>query len=202
MAKMKVTYENLTPLLKKVNKRRMIATAAGWIITLVIAVPLFFGSLFSGIRSGGEFVGVVIASGYLGIVFGSIVAGLVHIETIYGKIKPLLFVPIIGWCIWVFIVVYASHLYGVVVLIANAIRYFKKKPFFFSFEIDDYLRKEAAQNIDAAVTEAAYNSVMGQQNVQNNNSAESLAKLKEMLDNGLITENEYDVKKAEILSRM
>ena len=65
-----------------------------------------------------------------------------------------------------------------------------------------FIKKEAAQNLDAAVTEAAYNSVMGQQNVQNNNSAESLAKLKEMLDNGLITENEYDVKKAEILSRM
>ena len=202
MAKMKVTYENLTPLLKKVNKRRMIATAAGWIITLVIAVPLFFGSLFSGIKSGGEFVGVVIASGYLGFVIGSIVAGIVHIETIYGKIKALLFIPIAGWIIWIFIVYFAAVFYGMVVMIANVIRFVLKKPLFFAFEVDEFIRKEAEQNLDAAVTEAAYNSVMGQQNVQNNNSAESLAKLKEMLDNGLITENEYDVKKAEILSRM
>ena len=91
MAKMKLTYENMTPLLKKVNKRRMIATVAGWIITLVIAIPLFFGSLFSGIGSAGEFVGVVIASGYLGFVIGSIVAGVVHIETIYGKITLQIF---------------------------------------------------------------------------------------------------------------
>ena len=199
MAKMKLTYENMTPLLKKVNKRRMIATVAGWIITLVIAIPLFFGSLFRGIGSAGEFVGVVIASGYLGFVIGSIVAGVVHIETIYGKIKALLFIPIAGWIIWIFIVYFSAVFYGMVVMIANVIRFVLKKPLFFAFEVDEFIRKEAAQNYNTAATAAAYNNVMVQQNT---NATQNLTELKEMLDNGLITESEYDIKKAEILSRM
>ena len=84
-------------------------------------------------------------------------------------------------------------------MIANVIRFVLKKPLFFAFEVDEFIRKEAAQNYNTAATAAAYNNVMVQQNT---NATQNLTELKEMLDNGLITESEYDIKKAEILSRM
>lgn len=184
MAKMKVTYENITPLMKKINKRRIAATIVAWVFLLLLG--------FSG---GGKSIPVA-------LVIASVIVGLAHLDNLWEKIKVLLFIPVVGWIIWFFIVYIGSVFVGAFMLIYNVVRLIVKTPLISAADADYFIRKEAEQNLDAAVTEAAYNSVMGQQNVQNNNSAESLAKLKEMLDNGLITENEYDVKKAEILSRM
>lgn len=199
MAKMKVTYENITPLMSKVNKRRIAVSFLSWILQIIIAIAFVVSFPPGGFF---EIIGAFLGSLFLAWYIVGMLPGLFHIDSLYGSIKPLLFIPIIGWFIWFMIVCFAAIVIGMGVMIANIFKLIFKKPLIYFFEVDYFIKKEAAQNIDAAVTAAAYNNVMGQQNVQNNNSAESLAKLKEMLDNGLITENEYDVKKAEILSRM
>lgn len=197
MAKMKITYENMTPLMSKVNKRRIAVSFLSWILQIIVAIgfvsmspPKNFFDIF------GAFLGSLFLAWYV----VAILPGIFHIDSLLSSVKPLLFIPIIGWFIWFFIVTFAAIVIGMGVMIANIFKLIFKKPLIYFYEVDYFIKKEAAQNYDAAATAAAYNSVMAQNG--SGDTSENLRKLKEMADNGLITEEEYNSKKAELLNRM
>lgn len=83
-----------------------------------------------------------------------------------------------------------AMLIGAPCMIIDLIMYLKKKPLVYSFEIGSFMKLKAVQD---EIQEMKYS----QEDVQT-----KITKLKQMFDDGLITENEYSQKKTELLSNI
>lgn len=190
---MKITYENMTPGIKKTDTHRKIATILGWIAAVLIAFAMAIGLNEDGIQG---FFGFLFAGMIFGYIIGGLIPGLVHIESIYSKIKPLLYIPVIGWFIWLMIVYFSAVFIGMIVMVLNLVMIILKKPVIYFFDTDYLMKREAEKNFTAA----EYNSAVNQPAA--NETAENLRKLKEMNEQGLITDEEYNKKKSELLEKM
>lgn len=195
---MKVTYEALPESAQKAYNQRSKIRKVSMFIAIVLSVIIFIVLLASG--KGKNFIDVLATS----LVGGCCIHGLIHAEMLWIPLfkkflKSLLKIyfppiPIINAVI-LCIAMWGSMLAGALCMIADLILYLKKKPLVYSFEIGSFLNLKAVQEEMQimAMQEMSY----PQEDVQT-----KIIKLKQMFDDGLITENEYNQKKSELLSSL
>ncbi len=186
----KQQYNSLAPYQKeaydKWNKGNRRALFVAWAIMAGLAIGLFIVGITQADPLGGIGVGLGI-----GWVFGGLFPGLAHLGFIFKKIK--LNTAILLWIVLgIFILMmYAIILMvvwygGMVCLIVDTILFILKRPLIYRWE-DKRVLAKAAETAPAQYTPSA---------------ADQLNELNQMLNSGLITQEEFDAKKAEIMSRM
>ena len=190
-----IRYEQLPPSAQKdynnTNKLRVIIMFVGYAITI------FF--IIRGVIKGN---GVDLGA----ILFGGIIPGIIHLEFVFKKIARTL--GIVGIFVSLFFIFPAALVTGWVFLIADLILYLLKKPCIYPFENASfvYYSKKAQEELEAMnfnATVNAYAQAVKEINGSGtDNVKDGLAQLKDMLDNGLITENEYKAKKAQLPERL
>lgn len=134
--------------------------------------------------------------------YSGFVPGLVHCEYAFKGVFRKFSIFGIFFLPWVFIfAVFAGGAY----LIADTILFIMKKPLVYPFEHKHFLRTEEAQTEMVAEYQGAMlDALAGTKNTVNNSDVakNDLQNLKDMLNQGLITEEEFNKKKKELLERI
>lgn len=182
------------------NKLRGITMRICWALTPVLFVIFCIMSLVNKTFSEDIEFDLEVA-----LTLGCGLQGLMHIgffykraiRAVYGKIVELgiliglfVLIPLVG----VLIVVPAfGIMFGFVYEIVDTVLFLRKKPLVYQRELKHFIEtKQAQAEIEAALTaEANSETVMA-----------NLQKLKEMAEQGVITEEEFNQKKAEMMARI
>ena len=186
-----IKYEQMPPSAQKsydmTNKVR--------VVSMFIAAAL---TVFLSIR------GIIKGSGVdiFTFMLGGVIHYFIHAEFLLKKLMNSL--GILGILAFLIISVFGMYT-GWIFMIVDFILFLMKKPCIYPFENESFLlSKKAQEEIDAINLQATANAyaqavreINGTDNIK-----DSLEQLKEMLDNGLITESEYEAKKAELLGRL
>lgn len=130
------------------------------------------------------------------------IAGMVHGEFIYKKIVKTLdkALPLVGLIMGVFISLFLLAVFsyiGFIFLIADTVLFFMKKPLVYPFEHKCFLDSRKAQE---EIETAVYNEMIRTANSEN--AMDKLQKLKVMMEQGIITEDEFNRKKTELLDEI
>ena len=174
---------------KFTNMLRKIAMFAGW----GIAVLLF---IYTTITQQGTFLENLVGS----IMTGGILLGIIHCEFLMKKLSRAM--GVLGIFINLFIVGF-TFFFGWIFLIIDTVLFIMKKPLVYPMEHKNFLMDKAVQR---EMEEEYYNAVMNDtKNIEKANkedaAMETLQKLKEMLDQGIITEEEFNIKKKDLLEK-
>lgn len=187
----KEQYNSLAPYQKemydKCNKGNKGALFVAWGIAAVLFVVLFIKGITIGDPLGGVGAGLGI-----GILIGGLFPGIAHLGFLFKKIGfhgAILLWIVLGifilmiYAILLMVIWYA----GAIFFIIDTILFLMKKPLIYRWEDKRVLAK--------AETEAgAY--------MPSPSAADQLNELNQMLTDGLITQEEFDAKKVEIMSRL
>lgn len=197
----KEQYNLLAPYQKEVydkwNKGNRRGLFAGWIfgavLTVISLVLMISGAASSGGITGfGDIIVGIFSAVMIGIMFGGIFPGLVHLGFLFKKIKldtAILLILLIGiFILMVYAVILAIVMYtGWIFLIIDTILFIMKKPLIYRWE-DKRVLAKAETRTGAYITAPS--------------AADQLNELNRMLNSGLITQEEFDAKRAEIMSRL
>lgn len=187
-----IKYEQMPPSAQKsynvTNKVRVVSMFIGIAITLICIIRHFVT---------GDNESILFC-----FMLGGIIHYFIHSEFLLKKLMNSL--GIIGILAFLIISVFGMYT-GWIFMIVDFILFLMKKPCIYPFENESFLlSKKAQEEIDAINLQATANAyaqavreINGTDNIK-----DSLEQLKEMLDNGLITESEYEAKKAELLERL
>lgn len=193
----KINLDDLTPTMRKAydkenslrKKALLISSIAGlvWGIVMMIAIPNTMNFF--------ERIMVALAFWYSA---GSIVMGIVHKRRWFININYIIPIIPFGWIVMYFTLIPVIFI-GFVILPLDVILFFMKKPLVRNSEIMKICNTDevAAEALGHAAAEAYLDSVNN-----NKTSTDKLNELKQMLDNGLITEEEFNKKKSELLDRI
>lgn len=193
---MKVTYETLPESAQKAyNQTDKIRRVSMFI---AIGLSVVFLIIFGVSGETKNFLDLLASS----LFAGGCIHGLIHSEML---LKPLIkkflksllkiyFLPLmfINAMILSFGLVFAV-LTGAPCMIIDLVLYLKKKPLVYSFEVGSFLKLKAVQ-------EEMQVMAMQEMRYSQEDAQTKIIKLKQMLDDGLITEDEYNQKKTELLS--
>lgn len=181
----------------KCNKGNKGALIAGWVLGALVTLAALIFAISGAISSGdaGGFGGVVtgiLSAVMIGVMLGGIFPGIAHLGFLFKKIKldtAILLILLIGvFILMVYAIILAIIMYtGWIFLIIDTILFIMKKPLIYRWEDKRILAKAETQT-GAYITAPS--------------TADQLNELNEMLNNGLITQEEFDAKKAEIMSRL
>lgn len=199
---MKITYEQMPETAKKAyrkaDKFRKIT------LFLCLAITVLFLILFAKVFEGSALLEGIFSA----FLVGSMLQGLVHAlpltKSIYFKLKKwivdmIIFAPVL-LVIPLFPLVLFLYI-GFVFEILDLILFIRKKPLVYGFENSLFLDSKAAQEeIQAEQQKELYKNAM--QELTSENPNQKMIQLRQMLDNGLITEEEYHQKKTELLKNM
>lgn len=196
-----ITYEELPRAAQEIYLKKTKGRKIRLIIQWVLVALAIVGGIISGIAAAakGEEDALGYAAGliFMYVMLITMISGLDHLGYMFKKAvkNGIGLVIILG--IW-YIVVFAgicmlAMLSGWVFLIVDSIRFLTKKPLISQKEIAGILEKEQVQ---AELLVQAYSSAATP------SASDRLAELKEMLDGGLITAEEFEAKKQEVLSEM
>lgn len=206
---MYITYDDMPPSAQKTydlnNKLRKITMMMGWVLSPVIFLIIMVYSLISGDGFGVSFVlGIE-----MGMTLGCLLNGFLHSTSIlrpalhWLKDKMLglgilfgLFalIPILLIAIGI---PYICAVFGWIFVIVDTILYLKKKPLIYRWEHKQFIKmKKAQEEIEAAAyMEAA-------EAAKSETAAEKLSSLNKLREQGAITEDEYNAKKAELMDQI
>lgn len=162
------------------NKVRKAVMFIGWGVFLLNLIISFFNGYKSAFISS--------------LVVAGIIPGLIHGEFAYKKAVRKL--SIIGLLVAMFFGMILAY-FGFVCLIADTIIFIMKKPLVYPFENKCFLETRKAQEEIAAAT---YNVFL--RAASSDDAMTKLQKLKEMMEQGVITEEEFNLKKAELLDEI
>ena len=200
----KEQYNSLAPYQKEVydkwNKGNRMALFAGWILGAIVAIA-WLRMMTSGMGSGSGFsdiVSVIFSAVIMGVVVGGFLPGLAHLGFLFKKIKldtALLLIILLGiFVLFVYLFILVLIMYtGWIFFIIDTILFILKKPLIYRWEDKRVLAKALEQAV-------LYQDAVPSKNASS--TADQLTELNQMLSNGLITQEEFDAKKAEILERM
>lgn len=196
-----ITYDELpqsaqkayrtTNTVRKVAMFLCFPSAIVWAILCIINGE----NLFSGLVDG-----FFIGAGILGIVHGKFA-----FKGLLRRLKKMLGFGIVGLALAYLgfgmgftLLVGVMAFAGFVLVFVDIALFILKKPLIYPFENKYFLNSRKAQE---EIQEEMINKVWDELNSSNasGNAMETLKKLKEMLDNGVITEDEFNQKKAELL---
>lgn len=180
---------------KLTNNIRKILMFIGWIAF----VGWFIFGFWSMIVNHDVTFGEVLFTCYM---CAGLVPGLVHCEFAFKALFRKFSIFGIFFLPWVLLfAMFAGGAY----LIADTICFFMKKPLVYPFENKNFLYTEAAQTEMAAEYQGAVlDALAGARSGASSSDAakNDLQNLKAMLDQGLITEEEFNNKKKELLERI
>lgn len=180
-----IRYEDMPPSAQKAYRFTNTARKVLAILTCPFVVIFFL----LGILSGEGFV-----MGLLLTTNAAFLLGIFHGEFIYKSLLRKL--SVIGILPAMFVAGIFSGI-GLVFWIIDLVFIIQKKPLIFQFEHGFLLESKAARQ---EMAQMAYNQYV--YNVSRNNAYSGLQQLKNMLDQGIITREEFEMKKAELLRRI
>lgn len=195
----KITYEELPSLAREIvlkkEKGRKLRLFVQWALIAVAIVYSVVCGIANAAKGDGEEAAVSFGLIIVFVIIISTISGLDHLGYLFKKAVKHGIGLIIILGLW-YIVVFASiftlaYLGGWIFLIVDSVLFFMKKQLISQSEIARILESERVQ---AGLLVQAY----GGADVPS--AADRLAELREMLDNGLITEEEFNAKKAELLN--
>ncbi len=129
------------------------------------------------------------------------ISGIIHGELVYKKtVRTLKKFSLIGLAIGMFVFLFLLEIFvitGSIFLIADTVLFFMKKPLVYPFEHKYFLESRKAQE---EIETAIYNEMMRTANGEN--AMNKIQKLKEMMEQGIITEDEFNRKKTELLDEI
>ena len=204
---MAITYEEMVPAAKaayeKENSTRTKVMKVSWFgaaLVVIGIIILILGAFISAIiNKPADFFNEL---GLFLLITGLIpicILGCVHCKGMFkGIIKIAAPLLILGWAVAVIAlsVALGGAIYGgPVFLIIDTIRYFQKKPLIYNFEHEGFMKTPEAQRELLSKAAATFQNA-------NLSAEDTLKKLKDMFEQGLITEEEYNNKKAELLNRI
>ncbi len=183
----KIKYEDLTPAMKKAydkeNKLRKI-----WLIIGLI-VGVLFGVIIVNISQETVDPTDIVVGVVFAWMMSAIIVGAAHQRRWFSNIKKNMPLIPFGLIAMYFTLIPAGMLgYGLVPI--DIVRLIIRKPLIFNSEIPNIVDTEE-------VAEEAYMQAAREQSV-----TAKLNELKQMLDNGLISKEDFENKKAEILNNM
>lgn len=187
-----ITYEDMPQSAQKAYKLtniiRKIAMFIGWIAFIGWFIAGFLSMIINHDITFGELL-------FLCYLYPGFLSGLVHCE--FGVKGAFQKFSIFGIFALPFIFIFAIFAGGVY-LIVDTFLFIMKKPLIYSFEIKHFIGTQEAQ------AEMVVNALSGTRNVATGSDAakNDLQNLKAMLDQGLITEEEFNNKKKELLERI
>lgn len=196
---MKVTYETLPESAQKAYNQTNKIRRVSMFIAVILSVIFLIIDCFDKNKKFG-FIDSIMFS----LLSGCCIHGLIHAEML---LKPLIkkflksllkiyFPPImLISAIMLGCGVTFAMFIGAPCMIIDLILYLKKKPLVYSFEIGSFLKLKAVQEEMQAMA-------MQEMRYSQEDEHTKIVKLKQMLDDGLITEDEYNQKKAELLSNI
>lgn len=196
-----ITYEDMPQSAQKsyrlTNTIRKVLMFLGWIIS----GGFFLCGTFSMIVYQDFSFGEVL---FLTYVTGGLILGLVHCEFLFKSLfKSIWILFLVGIFFLGFILTYAIFAGGAY-LIIDTILFIRKKPLIYSFENKYFLQTAQAQaEMELDYQKSMVNAVATAATAGNGATAKNdLQHLKDMLDQGLITEAEFNKKKKELLERI
>ena len=185
-----IRYEDMPPSAQKAynstNSTRKLTMFVGGFGFIAAVLALLFGSVFDAEAGAAVLLPAAIIT---------MIPGFVHAHLHFKKFLSK--AGIIGLAIWFIAVMFVGG-YGCVIFLAmDIVRYIQKKPLISKSEHLFFLESPAAQQemMAAAIADITRQS-------DSSSAAENLRQLKGMLDSGIITEAEFNAKKAELLERM
>lgn len=212
---MAISYEEMVPAAQeafnKENNLRIKVLKATWvglaavvvgIVLLIIGgfISVFTGSIPTSIK---EFSFSMMIIGIIPLC----ILGIVHSKFTIKKIWNATPVIVFNWVFAVIaltVVLTIACLCSMIYVVKDTVRYFQKKPLVYSSEHNEFMKTREAQQEIAYynAVNTAYDEEIAKKEADNAAVEESLVKLKEMYDNSLISADEYERKKSELLNRM
>ena len=194
---MKVTYETLPESAQKAynqtNKIRKVS------LFIAIGLSVVFLIIFGVSGETKNFMELLLCSLLAGCCIHGLIHALMIIKPLFKKfLKSLLkiyFPPlmIINGAIFAVVTWFAMCFLGIPCMIIDLVLYLKKKPLVYPSEVGSFLKLKAVQ-------EEMQVMAMQEMRYPQEDAQTKIVKLKQMLDDGLITEDEYNQKKTELLS--
>lgn len=184
----------------KCNKGNKGALIAGWIFGAIIAIIVLIAEISAAISSrdvggfGGVIAGILMPI-IIGATLGGIFPGFAHLGFLFKKIKldtAILLILLIGiFILMVYAIIFSFIMYsGWVFLIIDTVLFIRKKPLIYGWE-DSRVLAKAETKAGAYIAASSAPS-----------AADQLNELDQLLNSGLITQEEFDAKKSEIMSRL
>ncbi len=195
---MKVTYETLPESAQKAYNQTNKIRRVSMFIAIILSVIFL---IIDGISSKNKNFMNILTSSLLG---GCCFHGLIHAEMLLKSLikkflksllkiyfPPIMLISAVMLCLGLTFAMFI----GAPCMIIDLILYLKKKPLVYSFEIGSFLKLKAVQ-------EEMQVMAMQEMRYTQEDAQTKIIKLKHMLDDGLITEDEYNQKKTELLSNI
>ena len=193
---MKVTYETLPESAQKAYNQTNKIRRVSMFIAIGLSVICLIVDLVSGKNE--NFINTFVFS----LIGGGCIHGLIHAEMLLKPLikkflksllkiyfPPLMLISAIMLCLGLTFAMFI----GAPCMIIDLVLYLKKKPLVYPFEIGSFLKLKAVQ-------EEMQVMAMQEMRYPQEDTQTKIIKLKQMLDDGLITEDEYNQKKTELLS--
>lgn len=183
-----IKFEEMPPSAQKsfkvTNSIRKVFMFIGWGLYILTFVSVLFD------KHSRDLVNFLFAP----LILGGFLLGIIHGAFSYKKTfknSGILLYPF-----GMVFIIFKAFIFGVIggfFLIADTISFFKKKPLIYQFEMHKFLE---SQKVQAEINNAAYNSLL------NSDNLDKIQQLKEMMENGTITEEEFKQKKEQLLSKV
>jgi hypothetical protein len=188
-----ITFNELPKSAQKAYKVSNILRKVTMFLSIIIAVVCMFG--FS--KSDGIFNSI-----FAGLALGGVIRGIVHYEFILKAImRKTIQVGVIGLLFGLFIcyllICLTVPFLGFIFVVVDLVLFILKKPLVYQFENKFFLNSKAVKEEMAYIV---WNDL--QKSNDGDNAMEMLQKLKEMAEQGVITDEEFNIKKAELLERI
>lgn len=176
---------------KVTNIVRKAAMFIGWCLFVILYIVVFTGNYHKPV----DFL-------FAPLWGAGFIAGMIHGEFAYKKVVNTLrkHLSLIGLLIGIFISLFLLWIFsciGFIFLIADTVLFVMKKPLVYPFEHKCFLEARKAQE---EIETAVYNEMIRTANSEN--AMDKLQKLKVMMEQGIITEDEFNRKKTELLDEI
>ncbi len=188
-----ITFNELPKSAQKAYKVSNILRKVTMFLSIIIAVVCMFG--FS--KSDGIFNSI-----FAGLALGGVIHGIVHYEFILKAImRKTIQVGVIGLLFGLFIcyllICLTVPFLGFIFVVVDIVLLILKKPLVYPFENKFFLNSKAVKEEMAYIV---WNDL--QKSNDGDNAMDMLQKLKEMAEQGVITDEEFNIKKADLLERI
>lgn len=93
-------------------------------ISVILTIVIFVATVEEGKSS---IILLIILSPGLGLIYGGLIPGLFHIGDVYRKIKNLLYIPILGWVLFIQLIVAVPLCGGSIFMLVDFFRFLKAR---------------------------------------------------------------------------
>lgn len=93
-------------------------------ISVILTIVIFLALVEEGESS---FMEIIFLSPVFGLMYGGLIPGLFHIGDVYRKIKNLLYIPVLGWVLFIQLIVAVPICGGSIFMLVDFFRFLKAR---------------------------------------------------------------------------